>query len=181
MQYRLLVRLLLVLALLIVLVSGAIFVWPTMWRFDHLTSSGDTFPIRIHRITGRTEILLGVQGWVETGEASKPSVATEALVPKESLSVPIEELAKLDGNLSITHYGWIHLDIYNGTARRLRQVQVRVVVSAKDGTESMNREYAISTADGESLSSFRLLADCGCRVETNQALSWSITGATWWP
>ena len=178
MRYPVVVRTLLLVFTLALLAIGAVFVWPTMWRYDHFTTEGSTFPVRIHRFTGRTEMLLGPRGWIEVAEKKK--APERAPVSAESLSVPTGELAKLEGNLSITDYGWIDADIYNGTKRRLGEVHVRVVISNKDGTEAMNREYGISTADGEPLSSFRLKASCGCQLEKNQTFSWSITGAKWW-
>jgi hypothetical protein len=40
------------------------FVWPTIWRYDHIHESGGTRPVRINRFTGRTEILYST-GWTE--------------------------------------------------------------------------------------------------------------------
>ena len=43
--------------------SFASFVWPTRWRYDHLTVNGDTYPVRIDRVTGSAWILLPGDGW----------------------------------------------------------------------------------------------------------------------
>jgi hypothetical protein len=54
----------------------AITVWPTMYRYDHVTRDGETYPVRTHRITGRTEVLIGAYGWLHQD-------AKGDLVPRE--------------------------------------------------------------------------------------------------
>ena len=71
-------RFLVALALLVVF---ALFVWPTQWRYDHMTVDGDTYPVRIHRFTGRAWVLLPGDGWtpaeeVETGGDQNPPDAS---------------------------------------------------------------------------------------------------------
>jgi hypothetical protein len=55
-------RLTLLIVLLVFAALGA-FVWPTRYRFDHITIDGDNYLIRIHRFSGRAEILVPEQGW----------------------------------------------------------------------------------------------------------------------
>ncbi len=40
------------------------YVWPTAYRYDHMTVDGDVVPVRIHRITGEADMLLPDEGWV---------------------------------------------------------------------------------------------------------------------
>lgn len=40
------------------------FVWPTRWRFDHISVDGDTYLVRVNRITGHADILVPETGWV---------------------------------------------------------------------------------------------------------------------
>lgn len=42
----------------------ALYVWPTRFRYDHMTVDGDIVPVRMDRITGRTDMLLPDHGWV---------------------------------------------------------------------------------------------------------------------
>ncbi len=42
----------------------AAFVWPTRWRWDHMTVDGDVVPVRIDRFTGDADMLLPDDGWV---------------------------------------------------------------------------------------------------------------------
>jgi hypothetical protein len=45
-------------------VAFAWFVWPTRYIYDHLRIDGfGDYPVRIDRITGKTEILRNFQGW----------------------------------------------------------------------------------------------------------------------
>ena len=49
--------------LLIVLVF-AVYVWPTRWRYDHLTMDGNIVPVRMDRFSGRADMLVPDEGWV---------------------------------------------------------------------------------------------------------------------
>jgi len=49
----------------------AAFVWPTPYRYDHFTAGGTSLPVRIHRITGRAEILR-LNGWEPLEPAAHP-------------------------------------------------------------------------------------------------------------
>ncbi len=40
------------------------YVWPTLYRYDHVTSNGDTYPVRINRFNGYADMLVPDQGWV---------------------------------------------------------------------------------------------------------------------
>ena len=58
------------LALLIrfALFAGAVafffWVWPTAYRYDHISLENDTYPVRVHRVTGAAEMLTPDEGWV---------------------------------------------------------------------------------------------------------------------
>lgn len=58
------IRRLFALALLLMLVVCFAFVWPSLYRYDHMTVDGDVYPVRIHRVTGHADILLPEQGWI---------------------------------------------------------------------------------------------------------------------
>jgi hypothetical protein len=48
----------------VLILAGVAFVWPSLYRYDHMTVDGDIYPVRIHRITGHADILLPEQGWI---------------------------------------------------------------------------------------------------------------------
>lgn len=64
------------LLLLLVLLVFAAFVWPTLYRNDHVTVDGDTYPVRIHRVTGRADMLVPEEGWIPVEQPAQDS--TEA-------------------------------------------------------------------------------------------------------
>ena len=54
-----------------VLLGGfALFVWPTRWRYDHMTLDVDTYPVRIDRLTGHADVLLPGDGWTPAEEVT---------------------------------------------------------------------------------------------------------------
>ena len=63
-------RILRVLFVMALLATLAAFVWPTRWRYDHMTVGDDTYPVRIDRISGHADILLPGEGWTPAEDAS---------------------------------------------------------------------------------------------------------------
>ena len=55
---------------LLLLVAFALFVWPTRWRYDHMTVGQDSYPVRIDRISGHADILLPGDGWTPAEDAT---------------------------------------------------------------------------------------------------------------
>ena len=156
-----------------VLVATVIYVWPTPWRYEHLTLKGSSHPVRIHRVTGKTEVLYQ-EGWESVDAEPLPTT------PAQDLRLPIDALRRVEkGQLQITNYGWIEAEIYNGNERRIREVRVRLIVVNPNGSEEINREYNLSTSLGEPLQSSKFSANCGCNLEKEQRMRWSITQASW--
>lgn len=59
-----LIRALVLLALVALVAAFAAFVWPTRWRYDHMTVDGDIVPVRIDRFTGDADMLVPDSGWL---------------------------------------------------------------------------------------------------------------------
>lgn len=57
-------RLLWGLAILLLLAAYAVYVWPTRFRYDHVSYDGNTYPVRTDRFTGDSDMLVPDQGWV---------------------------------------------------------------------------------------------------------------------
>jgi hypothetical protein len=56
-----------VLRTLIVIAIAALcllYVWPTRFRYDHMTVDGNLVPVRIDRISGDADMLVPDDGWV---------------------------------------------------------------------------------------------------------------------
>jgi hypothetical protein len=162
---------------LIVVGILAITVWPTLYRYDRMTVSGGSYPVRTNRFSGKTEMLSIGTGWFEL-KSSHQSTPTPAPTPSQN-PVPTDELAKLDGRLNITTYKWIEADIYNGTSRALGNVRVEIVVSEESGAEAFRRVYELTSTGGDPLSSSRFIAECGFSCEKGQTYTWRIVSATW--
>jgi len=58
------IKRLLALFVLLALAASVLYVWPTAYRYDHMTVDGDVYPVRIHRVTGHADILMPEQGWI---------------------------------------------------------------------------------------------------------------------
>jgi hypothetical protein len=60
---RLVLAAVLRLALLLLAVAFMVYVWPTRYRFDHVSVDGNTYPVRIDRFSGEGDMLVPDQGW----------------------------------------------------------------------------------------------------------------------
>ena len=58
---------------LLLLVAFAVYVWPTRWRYDHLTMDGNIVPVRMDRFSGDSDMLVPDEGWVPVEAPSDSS------------------------------------------------------------------------------------------------------------
>lgn len=49
---------------LLVALVFAMYVWPTRWRYDHMTLDGNIVLVRMDRFSGESDMLLPDEGWV---------------------------------------------------------------------------------------------------------------------
>ena len=66
------------LLLLAIVAAYALFVWPTRFRYDHLTTDGNLVPVRIDRFNGNADMLVPDEGWVpvegsDSGTGNNPA------------------------------------------------------------------------------------------------------------
>ncbi|MBI1798142.1 MAG: hypothetical protein HYR73_00465 [Candidatus Eisenbacteria bacterium] len=52
------------LAVLLLLAAFLVYVWPTRFKYDHLSTDGNTYPVRIDRFSGESDMLVPDEGWV---------------------------------------------------------------------------------------------------------------------
>ncbi len=52
------------------LVAVLLYGWPTLYRYDHIETRAGSLPVRIHRITGRAEMLT-LKGWKALNEEER--------------------------------------------------------------------------------------------------------------
>jgi hypothetical protein len=61
-------RLLLWLVVLTIATAFVLYVWPTRYRYDHVVTENEDYPVRIDRLTGEADMLTPDDGWVPMGE-----------------------------------------------------------------------------------------------------------------
>lgn len=67
-------------ALLLVLIAASLllYVWPTRWRYDHMTVDGNIVVVRIDRVSGDADMLVPDEGWMPV-EAPPGGTSAEPL------------------------------------------------------------------------------------------------------
>jgi|GEM_PF-1484149 hypothetical protein len=140
----------LTLACIIGFVLFCVFVWPTAYRFDHIqVSVGRTFPVRINRFTGSTEILYP-SGWTRVKEPQSEKAYSPFLPTEDELSS--DELAKLEIRGALEDWveregswGMIRFDVYNGLPNvTVKEITVEIsVVNSKQNKLVERRQYRI--------------------------------------
>lgn len=158
------IQTLLAVIVLAVLAVLAVFVWPSRYKYDHMKLGGSDFPVRIERLTGKTEILRN-SGWERS--------------PGESLAFPNGEVAKLVDKESMTLSGEIKVEVYNGSSWQLSEITVLVTVLDDDQknqilsrTYRLTPEWEISPQrDG------KFHAFLGVEMIQGQSFTFKITGA----
>ena len=61
---------------LLLAVAFAVYVWPTRWRYDHMTVDGNIVPVRMDRFSGDADMLVPDEGWEPVEQPSDSSGAT---------------------------------------------------------------------------------------------------------
>jgi hypothetical protein len=169
---RPIVQTLLAMAILSIL---AIFVWPTAYKYDHMKIGTNNLLVRIDRLTGKTEILYP-SGW----RASAGGNGTTAV--NQVLALPSEQASKIDGQASITSYGWLEVNAYNGSNWRVSEITALVTVFDARGSQMLSRQYRLTPQYSGSygldpLSSEKFLASLGFRLDQGQTWTFRITDA----
>ena len=84
MALRLLRVVLVRLVLLALALAFVVYVWPTRFKYDHLSTEGNTYPVRIDRINGNSDMLVPDEGWIPvegqdgSGSEAAPTPRTAA-------------------------------------------------------------------------------------------------------
>jgi len=126
----------------ILMILIGLFYWPTLYRYAKLTEKGNTYPIRINRITGHTKIFFLDYGWVLPGNIFK----NVTLIPVEQ-ELSIYEIEKLKAKASIDASGLgqrsFFVELYNGSGWTIKGITVAIQIKEKNGTVRWDRKYKL--------------------------------------
>jgi hypothetical protein len=75
-------RVILPLLWLLLAIAFAVYVWPTRWRYDHMTVDGNIVPVRMDRFSGDADMLVPDDGWVPVETPSDSSGAATPAVTR---------------------------------------------------------------------------------------------------
>lgn len=157
--------------LLLIVGVLALTVWPSLYRYDRVTSQGSTYPIRTQRFSGKTERLYSGGGWVDITRHSKDTT--------QSIPVPSEEVDKLGGELSIKNRE-IGANIYNGTDRDLNTVIMLIYFFDENGTECHQNKYELHTSsEAKPFASSLFEGSCEISDDKYKTFGSRIVSATW--
>ena len=112
----------------------AVTVWPTRYRYDHVSAQGTVLPVRIDRFSGRTEILRGMSGWVAV-EAPKNTRSARML------ELPAAERVKVTGNAGLLYGTLFEGKLYNASSFYLREVVVTITAQEESGALRWSRQF----------------------------------------
>jgi hypothetical protein len=147
-------------------------VWPTLYRYDHMNLTGNVFPVRTYRPTGKTEFLTP-SGWQDVDKGSKSS---------QEVQLPTQDLAKITGTAEITNdtteeSGWIRFQAYNGTEWAIKEIRIELTV-IEGRSVVLQRLYDLHCIDGLSpCNSCSCIARLGFKLGQGQTWSFQVVGA----
>jgi len=167
--------------------------WFNRYSFSEMKISGDTFPVRTSRITGKSEIF-SVGGWTQLGSGSTDSTSADRV------KLQADDLQKLKGSARI---GSDMIDalkyngkdpreyqisdplkltcaVYNGTTYSLTELTVRLEIKQTAKQNGFIREYRLLPKKGgvlSPLSNGDFEAEIGVYPEDG-TWSWGLVGAS---
>ena len=173
------------------LIAGFVF-WPTLYLYEK--SSSDI--IRINRVTGSAQIL-GDTGWKDLGPKpetverdlsdpwanvklpSKYAPSSDPLAnspfQRERIFLSDNDLLKIEGNASLTGYGYFKGNLYNGTSVLLGEVGFEI--TAKRGESVLwKRKYQQTFTDFKPMTSKNLLVPVA-GDESGLSTEWRVISA----
>ncbi len=115
--------------------AGAMF-WPTLYRYDRLTGDGVSVPMRIHRLTGSTQVFVN-GAWYKSGTSD--TAFGERLPPSD--------LALLAGEGGFGYTGHSYgttgfgVSLYNGSTWTLTRIIFEVSAIEPDGRVRWSRRF----------------------------------------
>ena len=119
-----------------ILAAIAVYVWPTRYRYDRVNEEeGVSYPLRIDRFSGKTEIFIPERGWVDLAASQSNSAK------QEDQALPLEEFQKLSGTANV-YVSKLTIRLYNGSNWKVNEITVEFWTSNKQQGE-IRRRYRI--------------------------------------
>jgi hypothetical protein len=146
---------------LVLLVLG-VTVWPTIYRYDHMTDGKTTVPVRIHRLTGEAEFFNGQ--WRRA--------------PRPPSDVPSQVLAQVTGRAGFDRDRF-RGTLYNGSDWHIEEVTIRITAKNSWGGVEWVRDFRAFLSSGLSIGlSARSTSTFSIEIgEVAQSVDWQVVGA----
>jgi hypothetical protein len=161
-----------VLTVLGVLLAMALFlwfIWPTRYERGERRIGQTVYPIRIHRISRRVELLTPF-GWEVVGYTPDP----------DPTDVPTSELAKVMLQCSTTPFSVLDCDVLNNSNWSLSEITLTVRILNKNGTEVRKHQYGMtpdSRLHFEPGENTKGLVELDFPIQPGQTSDWMLDGA----
>ena len=130
----------------LVIVCALAFFSPLFYRYQSTYVGPRQTALRIHMLTGRTEVFYNPSGWRHVAGTGWSSLSFPSFLkwePSPKL-LPNEELKKLNGNAGVRSYtDRFEGKLYNGSSWVVREVVIRIRAKDLFGVIS-NREYRVN-------------------------------------
>ena len=145
------------------------FIWPTRYEHGERRIGQTVYPMRIHRLSRRVEIL-STFGWELVSATPEP----------EPTEIPPSELAKIMLNCSTTPFGILECDVFNNSDWTLSEITLTVRILNRNGTVARTRQYGMTP---DSLLHFnpgdstRGLVRLDFPIQPGQTWDWMFAGA----
>jgi hypothetical protein len=129
-------------------------------------------PVRVHRITGKTEVLYP-DGWRVAGESSY-----KAPKAAELKDVPVEELRKLQSTADVSS-SELSCKVYNGSGWRIRELVLHVqVLGSNSPSPVLERDYRLARDYFTDPLTTGIFSECvWFELEAGQRIVWEIKSA----
>ena len=154
----------------------AFLVWPTPYRYLYLNEGGDVSPVRVHRITGRTEVLDSSSGWYEAEESDAEAEYSYSNLPTEIISKlnASSRMGRKDSSLTGSYFKAI---LRNTTEWYIYKIDVRIEVHGPDKEVKRNRKLTIF-AGSEPGEVDTVIENFNYTLVEGDRWDWAIVGGT---
>ena len=151
---------------IVTLAALGYFVWPTPYRYDHTKIGDNDLLVRMNRLSGKTEVLLA-RGWIVKEDETT------------SEDLPADRVAKLTGQASMTSYGWIEFEAYNGSDFKVSEITLLVTVFDAQKNQILSRPYRLTPEyyDLTPQSNEKFHASSGFNLARGQTWQFSVLSA----